>query len=558
MAGPAAAYDRWVTTTATPTRTTGAPRGQQPATTLRARLLGARPTSARWGWLGPLVITAIGGGLRFWQLGRPHQLVFDETYYVKQGSSLLLYGYERSVAPSISAVKDRADELFTNGTPNVWGPAADFVVHPPVGKWMIAAGQQLFGVNSSFGWRFASAVVGTLSILMLTRIARRLFGSTLLGCVAGLLLAFDGQHFVHSRTGLLDVFVMFWALAAFGALLIDRDQARERLAERVGERMAAARALAGGSTYRLEGFGPGLGLRPWRILAGVCLGLASGTKWSGAFFLATFAVMSVLWDVGARRAAGVRRWWLGGVLRDGLPAFVSLVPVALVAYLASWTGWFRSNGGWDRQWGAQHPSAEYGWVPDSVRGLWKYHVEMYDFNVGLTADHDYKTNPWSWLVQGRPTSFFYEDPKMGEGGCVVAQCSKAITTIGTPTLWWGAVFAIAVLLVMWGLRRDWRAGAVLAGLVGGWLPWFLFQERTIYTFYAVAFVPWVVLSVTYLLALVLGRADAPPRRRLVGVAVAGSYVVTCVVLFFFFWPVYTAQVIPYASWARRMWFPSWI
>ena len=48
---------------------------------------------------------------------------------------------------------------------------------------------------------------------MIGRIARRLFGSTLLGTTAALLLAVDGQHFVHSRTGMLDIFVMFWALA---------------------------------------------------------------------------------------------------------------------------------------------------------------------------------------------------------------------------------------------------------------------------------------------------------------------------------------------------------
>jgi len=524
---------------------------QQLATTLRTRLLGTRPTSRLWGWVAPLVITAIGGALRFWHLGRPHQLVFDETYYVKQGSSFLLYGYERSVAPSISAIKNGADERFTNGTPNVWGTAADFIVHPPVGKWMIAAGEQIFGVQSSFGWRFASAVCGTVSILMIARIGRRLFGSTLLGCVAAVLLAFDGHHFVHSRTGLLDLFVMFWALAGFGALLIDRDHARARLATSV----AAARV---GPTARLEGFGPGLGLRPWRIVAGVCLGLCAGTKWSGLFFLAAFGLMSVLWDVGARRAAGVRRWWLGGLLRDGVPAFASIVLVGGAAYLASWTGWFATKGGWDRQWGAQHPSSSWGWVPDSVRGLWHYHAEMYAFNVGLTSGHPYKTNPWSWLIQGRPTSFFYEGKKLGEDGCTVSSCSKAITSIGTPTLWWGALLAIFVLLVMWALKRDWRAGAVLAGLAGGWLPWFQFQERTIYSFYAVAFVPWMVLAVTYVLGLILGRAGAPPRRRLLGVGIAGSYVVSCVVLFFFFWPLYTAQVIPYASWARRMWFPSWI
>ena len=108
--------------------------------------------------------------------------MFDETYYVKQGSSFLDYGYERSIDPSFSGTPDTA---FTHGTTDVWGQAADFVVHPPVGKWMIAAGEWLFGQDSSFGWRFAVALCGTLSILMTARIARRMFGSTLLGCVAG-------------------------------------------------------------------------------------------------------------------------------------------------------------------------------------------------------------------------------------------------------------------------------------------------------------------------------------------------------------------------------------
>ena len=62
--------------------------------------------------------------------------------------------------------------------------AGDLVVHPPVGKWVIAVGEQLFGVTSSFGWRFSVALLGTLSILMVGRAARRMFGSTLLGTVA--------------------------------------------------------------------------------------------------------------------------------------------------------------------------------------------------------------------------------------------------------------------------------------------------------------------------------------------------------------------------------------
>ena len=51
---------------------------------LRRHLVGWRPADQLWGWVGPLLVTALAGVLRFWRLDQPHQLVFDETYYVKQ------------------------------------------------------------------------------------------------------------------------------------------------------------------------------------------------------------------------------------------------------------------------------------------------------------------------------------------------------------------------------------------------------------------------------------------------------------------------------------------
>ena len=104
-----------------------------------------------WGWFWPVLSRSLGGILRFWALGRPHQLVFDETYYVKQGVSMLEYGVEMRTVPALKT----PDELFTRGTPDVFGTEGDLVVHPPVGKWMIAVGEHLFGQTSSFGWRFS-------------------------------------------------------------------------------------------------------------------------------------------------------------------------------------------------------------------------------------------------------------------------------------------------------------------------------------------------------------------------------------------------------------------
>ncbi len=146
------------------------------------------------------------------------------------------------------------------------------------------------------------AVLGTLSILMISRIARRMTRSTMLGCIAGLLMSLDGLELVLSRTAILDIFVMFWVLAAFGMLVLDRDAMRARLADAA----MAGEAAAGVAGVDLPGGGPTLGIRWRRVLAGVFLGFACASKWNGVWFLFSFAIMSIAWDLGARRAAGYR------------------------------------------------------------------------------------------------------------------------------------------------------------------------------------------------------------------------------------------------------------
>ena len=531
---------------------------------LRRRLLG-RPRTAQeklWAWLGPAIVTVIGGFLRFWQLGRPHQLVFDETYYVKQGWSMIEYGFEMKPTPAVQDAK-AADSLFTMGhwQQGVYGNEADFVVHPPLGKWVIGAGEWLFGIDNSIGWRFAICLLGTIAIYLTGRAAWHLFRSALLATVAAILMAVEGMEFVLSRTAILDIMVMFWALAAFVALLADRERTRRILADKV------AALKVEGTWDDASWAGPFLGLRPWRWVAGLCIGLDMATKWSGGFFLVFFGLMSVWWDLGARRAVGVRRWISATVIKDSVPAMIYMVPIALISYLVTWWGWFASKDAWGRQWATLNPadkdtglspdSSLFSWMPDSLRSLWHYHVDMYNSAASITSPHNWESNPWSWMIQSRPTLFFMEWPTKGTEGCEVAKCVKTINPIGNPAIWWLGTIALVVLIFHWVLRRDWRAPAILAGIAAAWLPWFTYQERTIFTFYAVAFSPYVVLAVVFVLALVLGPPDADPRRRRFGMIAVSTYVVLAVALFVFFWPVYTAEVVPYNVWHMRMWLPTW-
>ncbi|GAB3274025.1 phospholipid carrier-dependent glycosyltransferase [Sinomonas notoginsengisoli] len=520
------------------------------ADSLHTRLLG--PASA-WRdagrrdrllvWLIPVAAGVIAGILRLWQLDQPHALIFDETYYVKDAYSYLVSGVERSWTQN-------ANDLFVNGDMAGLLASPEYVVHPPVGKWMIAFGMALFGPASSFGWRFSAAVVGTLAVMMTAWAARRLFRSHTLAAAAGLLLAIDGHHLVLSRTGILDIFLSFWILAAFCALLLDRDDGRRRLAAHLG-------ALAGpDGRIRPTALvaGPWLGVRWWRVTAGICLGLAVGVKWSALAFIAVFGIMTVLWDAGARREAGVRGWFPGAIVRDAPLAAASILLTAGAVYLASWTGWFLSDNGFYRHWAEENPDPAWNWVPAPLRSLVHYHQEAYSFHNGLSSPHPYASSPWSWLLQGRPVSFYYAEPS---GVCGVQHCSSAVLSVGNPLIWWAATVSLAVLVLLWAGRRDWRAGAILGGVAAGYLPWFMYPDRTMFAFYAVSFEPFLILALATVLGLALGRPTDPPARRQAGFLAVGVFVLATLVVSAYLMPLWTGEPMPYLEWRLRLWMPSW-
>ena len=503
------------------------------------------------GWLGPLLVAVLAGGLRFWRLGHPNALLFDETYYAKDAFSLLRFGYIRDSV-------EKADELIVSGrTSDLFTQDPSFYVHPDVGKWLIAAGEWMFGMDS-FGWRFSAALVGTLSVLVLARLVRRLTGSTLLGCVAGLLLCLDGLHLVMSRTALLDIFLTFFVLCAVACLVADRDWGRLRLAR--------AATLAPG---RIGGFGPLLLWRPWRVAAGVCFGLAVGSKWNAVFPLAACGLLVWAWDSSARRAIGVRMPVLKAALADAVPAFFSLVGVALVVYVSTWTGWLVHAERYEQRlgddWGSYLAADAdgLGEVAQSTRSLWNFHQEVWGFHTGEginSETHVYQSDPWGWLLMNRPVGIAADtDIEAGTRGCpeTAGTCIRQVLAIGTPALWWGGMLALLASLWFWVGSRDWRFGLALVGVASTWLPWLRFSERPVFFFYAVAVIPFTVIATT----LVLGKILGPPgrtRRRLVGACVAGGFVALVAANFAFYHPIWTDGLLSNEDWLDRIWFTRWI
>ena len=479
--------------------------------TARDDLMITNPPRGGWaGWSGPLFATAVGAALRLPNLGTPHALIFDETYYVKDALSLLKFGYERKAI-------DGADETLLSGSTDIFQEGASYVVHPPLGKWIIGFGEHFFGATP-FGWRIMMAILGIASILITARVARRLTNSNVIGTTAGFLLALDGLHITMSRTALLDTPLSFFIVCAFACLIFDRDNNRLRTEISRGIRMP-------------------------RVWMTIFLGLSVATKWSGLYFAVAFVGLMLFWDWQARKnrvEENTRRAW---VLHDFLPAL--LMPVTIVGiYLSSWIGWFRTTGGWNRNWSGE------SFLPQPLAALAHYHHDMYNFHTSLTSDHSYKANPLGWPLMIRPTSFFYETAPT----CGSDSCSQEVIPLGNPLIWWGGAIALIFMMVLLARRRHPAALPIVVAFLAGWLPWVYYIHRTTFTFYSVVFIPFTVIAVALALHLVTHRRvnDDSWNWQIIAIISAVALVTA------FFYPILTGQSLTYDMWQLRMWLPSWV
>jgi Dolichyl-phosphate-mannose--protein O-mannosyl transferase len=499
----------------------------------------SRPGARKaWLWGGPAAVTLVAAATRLIGLGHPESLVFDETYYVKDAYTLSRLGYEAQWPAD-------ANDAFNAGDPTGHLTTASFVAHPPVGKWIIAAGMAVFGADSTFGWRVSVAVTGILLVVLTMAVAHLLFRRPVLTVVAGGLLAIDGNAIVLSRVALLDTMLAFFALLGVFFVLLDRRWVQPRLRGWVAR-------------HGTTGWGPVFAWRPWLLAASVAFGLATGVKWSGVYFLAVFGVYVVVAELVLRRDAGIEFWATGGILKQAPVTFLLLVPLAAAVYLASWTGWFATDGGYHRRWiegGGQPWEGALAWVPTAFQNWWHYEVAVYNYHLGETSAHAYQSSPLTWLFLVRPTSMYW---KSRPDGLV-----ETILDVANPLIWWAATAALVFLVVRVVRRllrgaRVWREVFILTALAAGYVPWLLYLHRTVFTFYTIAFEPYLVLGLTAALGVLLGHATHRESRRVTGLAAVGVFLALCVAVSAFFLPIWTATPVPDWFFRIHLWLPTWL
>ena len=436
---------------------------------------------ARWA-LVPLALLLLAGGLRLVGLGTPDRLYFDEKFYADDAHQYLERGVER-----------------------------DRPAHPPLGKWLIAAGIAALGFDP-VGWRVAAALAGTAAVLLTYVVGWRLFRSALAAALAATLFAVDGLALTMSRLAMLDAFLMLFVVAGVALLILDH--------ERTG--------------------------RTWRLLAGVAFGCAVATKWSGVLALG----VAVLLVVGLELAvAGPGRSPPGGRARRILSGVVlPLVVVPFAVYLLSWTGWFanyeRTETGRDRC--DERPCAV--GVADLADAWIDEQVELFRFQRRLEATHEDRSSPWEWPLLTRPVLFYLEGCEDGAPGCSVVPGNQArILNLGNPAVWWPGMVAVALVAWVAVRRRAWPALVVAGFALGQYVPWFA-SWKTGFSFYLLPATPFVCLALGWVVWRLRRPVRVPAALTLVALAVAGLL---------YFRPLWYGEETPASVQRERTWFDTW-
>jgi len=360
-------------------------------------------------------------------------------------------------------------------------------------------------------------------------------------------------------------------------MVADRDWFRARLAERTDvAEIDAYEAARRRNQVAQQPWGPRILWRPWLLAAGFWWGIALGTKWGALWVLAAFGILYWFWSSGGRRSFGIRWALPKSAVMDALPGLAYLVLLPFVLYVLSWTGWLIHHGTYETHlshtqygpyWGSYLQADTHGVFGElvrSLRDLYHYHHDVWSFHTnGLKdAHHVYQSNPEGWTIVNRPVGVDAQlNIQPGAQGCDAAPgatCLRQIILLGTPVLWWFGTFALIWSAVCWIGRRDWRYGLVTVGVLASWLPWLQYDERPIFSYYAIVIEPFLILGAVMLLGEMLGRADASARRRRIGAFAAGTVVVAVIANFSWFYPIYTDGLLSQHEWIQRIWFKRWI
>jgi dolichyl-phosphate-mannose-protein mannosyltransferase len=419
---------------------------------------------------GVIAIALISFATRFWNLDGTADVVFDEVYYPKFAQNYL-----------------RGETLFD--------------AHPPLAKYIIALGIQIFGY-APLGYRCMTALAGALLPLVTYELIWQLSDRRDWAWLTGWFVAMDGLLLVESRFGLINIYILLFGMLSQLCMVLALKRSRQRWF--------------------------------WVLATGLMLGASVSVKWTGlAYVVGLVTLMGYAWSR-YRQTLNVPQILIGLII----------LPIAF--YFVQWIPHLMIN-----------PERD---IWELHRQILGFHQNL---GVGKTEPiHPYCSPWWSWVLLIRPVAYFFEMRPNSMVQFVHAMGNPLLYWLSAIAIMGCLTFLVASKLrfppkfiTQINLEKRstlfWFAFYVTSSFLAHWLPWSL-SKRCIFLYH------YMPASVFAFAALAL-MVSLMWRSPLLELRMLGSGIVGITAIAFIFWlPLYIGLPISSGYLPVLMWLPSWL
>lgn len=391
--------------------------------------------------------------------------------------------------------------------------------HPPLGKVIMALGMLIFGVNP-FGWRIMGTLFGVAMVPVMYLFGKKIFGKRIYGFISAFLIAFECMHFAQTRIGTIDSYAGLFVLLAYYFMY---------------------------DSFINKSYETGFkkSLLPL-MLAGICWGLGSASKWTAVYAGGGLAVLYFTSKIMeyrsynkllrmkktgvAARQNKLKSWFKNHFVMTSLACVIFFVIIPIILYTASYLPIITLPG-------EGHDLGE----------VWRYQVNMYDYHSQLKDDHAFASPAYSWPLIKKPL-LEYRNMSLPPNR------TSLMYVMGNPAIFWfGIVCAFAVILISIA-KKDKRAVPFLVAFAFQYLPWFRI-DRCIFIYHFFTSVPFLILCIVYVLNFLredlpqivardFGSKSAGQTAYLLSTIFIYSYLAITLAMFIFLYPAISGFEVP--------------
>lgn len=366
--------------------------------------------------------------------------------------------------------------------------------HPPLGKLIMSLPIRIWGMNT-LSYRLMGNIAGILMLIVIYILAKRLFKETKYAALAMLLFAVDGMHFVQTRIGTVDSFLVLFIMLAYLFMYqyICCDTERE-----IGK------------------------MHLNLLFSGIFMGAAIATKWNGAYTAVGLAAVFFVNFFKRNKEGHFISSWEQKRVMIILACVLYFVVIPAGIYIASYI-----------------PDMKIDPAYGTVKGFIGLQQRMYRYHSGLEATHPFGSPWYMWPLGVKP--LWYYDGQVQEG------MVSSITLHSNPFIWWTGLIAMIYTFVKAIIDRSRRYTFLTASILAAYIP-YIFITRVMFIYHYFPIVPFMILAIVGSIKDIEEKHSSLWRK---------GYAVIAVLIFIFFYPIYSGLVIPewYASLTE--WLPAW-